>query len=153
MFHAIRYLASLGVMVLLLAACPQNPAVETDENGAPDQPAQQPDEPRQIEIVMEAQNDSGQDGTATLTEVDGQTEVVVDLENAPEGVDQPIHIHAGSCPDVEGVDHDIGPLMNGHTETTVDVSLDELLDGEFAINAHKSVEEIAVYVSCGDIEA
>jgi hypothetical protein len=35
--------------------------------------------------------------------------------------------------------------------TDVQLTIDELLDGEYAINAHESVENIANYVACGDI--
>jgi hypothetical protein len=35
--------------------------------------------------------------------------------------------------------------------TMVDVPLDQIADGQHAINVHKSAEEIDVYIACGDI--
>ena len=35
--------------------------------------------------------------------------------------------------------------------TVVDVPLDQIADGQHAINVHKSAEEIDVYIACGDI--
>ena len=47
------------------------------------------------------------------------------------------------------------PLNNvdaeGKSETTIDVSLDQLTGGGFAINLHKSQQEIGVYTACGNI--
>jgi hypothetical protein len=42
---------------------------------------------------------------------------------------------------------------SGQSVTTVDRPLEELLEGEFAINAHQSAENIQVYVACGNITA
>jgi hypothetical protein len=37
------------------------------------------------------------------------------------------------------------------SETTVDLTLDELTSGEYAINAHESAANITNYVACGEI--
>lgn len=42
-------------------------------------------------------------------------------------------------------------LMDGRSETVVDVPLTDLLAGQFAINVHKSQQEISTYVACGEI--
>jgi hypothetical protein len=42
-------------------------------------------------------------------------------------------------------------LTNGKSDTVVDVSLSDLMSQSFAINAHKSAQDIATYVSCGNI--
>ena len=34
----------------------------------------------------------------------------------------------------------------------MNVAVEDLVDKGFAINVHKSAEEVQVYVSCGDIE-
>jgi hypothetical protein len=39
----------------------------------------------------------------------------------------------------------------GMSETTVDLTIDELLGSQYAINAHESAENITEYVACGDI--
>jgi hypothetical protein len=149
MIQMTRYLAALAVMAILLAACPQDAAVQTEEDNGEQPPAQQ--EGEEIEIAMVAQNDSGQDGTATLTEVPTEefdVRVVVELNNPSEGVN--IYIHRGTCADLGSIQEDIGPLVDGRAEGPSFTGLAELLDGEFAINARKSPE--AINVSCGDIE-
>ncbi len=40
---------------------------------------------------------------------------------------------------------------SGMSETTVDLSIDELLGNQYAINAHESAENITEYIACGDI--
>lgn len=46
----------------------------------------------------------------------------------------------------------IGPQnIAAHSSTEVDVSLEDLLAGEYAINVHASAENIDVYVACGEI--
>jgi hypothetical protein len=40
---------------------------------------------------------------------------------------------------------------NGKSETTVNASLDSLEKGSYAINGHKSAQEVSTYVFCGSI--
>src|SRR5437879_3003409 len=47
-------------------------------------------------VTMNAQNGSGESGTATLSEENGQLMVTLDLANGPAGP-QPAHIHRGTC--------------------------------------------------------
>jgi plastocyanin len=79
----------------------------------------------------------------------------------------PAHIHSGSCADLGDVVYpltDITPI-GGDTErtgaasaipvegstTVVDTPLQDLVDGDFAINVHLSADEIGTYIACGDI--
>ena len=93
-----------------------------------------------------------QSGTATLTASGSQTVVAIDLPGGAEGVEQPIHIHPGTCAELDPMP--VFPLSNvagGASETTIEVALDELVGGEFSINGHKSADEAAIYVACGEI--
>ncbi|MEX0672540.1 MAG: hypothetical protein WDZ82_00880 [Candidatus Paceibacterota bacterium] len=111
------------------------------------------EEEESIEIDLNEQNDSGVSGTALLTEVDGGTRVELDLDGAPEDIAQPAHIHSGTCADIGEVVYPLEFPMNGESETTISVSLDDLRNElPLAINVHQSPEEIEVYVACGDIE-
>ena len=105
-------------------------------------------------IALGEQNNSGQVGMATLTDNgDGTTRVVVETTGAPTGP-QPIHIHEGTCAGLNpAVKYPLTSLVNGRSETTVAVALATLLATPHAINAHKSPQEAAVYVACGDIVA
>src|SRR5215472_1542638 len=49
-----------------------------------------------VTIPMNAQNGSGEDGTATLTQTPDGVQVVVSVKNAPAAA-QPAHVHPGTC--------------------------------------------------------
>lgn len=103
-------------------------------------------------VVLAAQNKSGEEGTATLTEKDGKTTVKINLTGAPKGVKQPAHIHLGSCPNPGEIKHNLEFPVDGASETVLDTTFGELNSlGKLAINVHKSVSAAKVYVSCGDL--
>ena len=105
-----------------------------------------------VTIDLNELSDSGVSGTATLTANGEQTDVAIAVTGATGG--HPVHIHTGTCDTLGEVVHGLTDIdANGESVTTVDTSLTDLLDGEFAINAHLSAEEISVYVACGNIEA
>jgi Tol biopolymer transport system component len=105
-----------------------------------------------LRLSLAAQNGSGQDGTATLTDLgDGTTLVAVALANPP-AVPQPLHIHPGTCAALAArVAHPLANAVGGASETVVGAPLAALLAAPHAINAHKSPQEAAIFVACGDI--
>ena len=104
-----------------------------------------------VTVELGEQNASGQSGTAILTSTaEGQTTVTLELSKPPDNP-QPVHIHAGTCEELGDVAYPLTNLEGGSSETTLDVSLDELQSGQFAINAHESEENIQNYVACGPI--
>jgi hypothetical protein len=106
-----------------------------------------------VTVQLSAQNNSGENGTAELTDMGGgKTHVVLNIPNAPAGVVQPVHIHEGTCANLNPTPkYPLTNLTNGKSDTVVDVSLSDLMSQSFAINAHKSAQDIATYVSCGNI--
>lgn len=90
-------------------------------------------------------------------------------------VAHPAHIHNGTCDNLGDVAYplnDVAPLEDGATPavspvaspaaggmgevdaqstTKVEVSLDDLLGTEYAINVHESKENIGNYIACGNI--
>ena len=65
---------------------------------------------------------------------------------------QAVHIHKGTCAKLDPKPaYPLSPVKNGKSETTVNASLDSLQKGEYAINGHKSAQDVASYVFCGDI--
>ena len=107
---------------------------------------------KELMIQLHELNNSEQSGTASLTQIAGQTSIVVELSGAPIDIPQPAHIHAGSCADLGGVNYPLLDVINGASETDIEVSLDQLAtDFPLSINVHKSGPEIDVYVACGDI--
>lgn len=124
----------------------------------PTEPVSQPEEitetpaSSEVTVALSEQNASGESGSATMMEVDGKVKVTLDLTGAPEGVTQPAHIHMGSCPDVGEVKYALTSPVNGVSETTLDITLDQLKSElPLGINVHKSETEASTYVSCGDI--
>ncbi|MGH3029824.1 MAG: CHRD domain-containing protein [Gaiellaceae bacterium] len=131
-------LLAVGALSLMAAGCGGD-----DDDGAGGEA---------VEVELTEQNGSGQSGTATLEAAgEGQTTVTLELSNPPD-VPQPVHIHEGTCAELNP--QPAFPLENledGTSETTVDISVEELQSGEYAINAHASEEDVETYVACGDI--
>ncbi len=134
MKHRLGFALVLGAVMLFALAAPA---------GAQDS----------LTVSLAAQNNSGESGTAQLTDMGGgKTRVVLALTGAPNGVAQPVHIHEGTCATLNPTPkYPLTNLANGKSETVVDVSLSELLSKPYAINAHKSAQEVSVYVTCGNI--
>jgi hypothetical protein len=105
-------------------------------------------------VQLTPQNNSGESGTATLSEEGTKTKVVVDVKGGPKGVPQPIHVHKGTCAKLDPKPaYGLTTLADGKSETTIDVPLATLEAGGFAINGHKSAQDVKTYVFCGNIAA
>jgi hypothetical protein len=108
----------------------------------------------EMTIVLSQYSESGQEGTATLTDVNGQLRVVLDLSGYDSDVPQPAHIHTGNCPRIGPVIHTLSDVVDNHSETTLDTTLDGLLASNetLNINVHESYDNFATYTSCGDLQ-
>lgn len=107
----------------------------------------------ELTVTLSEQNNSKESGTATLMEVDGKVKVTLKMTGAPKDVSQPAHIHVGACPEVGAVKYPLTNVMNGMSETTLDVTLAKLRSElPLGINVHKSQAEASVYTSCGDLK-
>ena len=111
------------------------------------------DEPAEEKVTLLEIEGSGQSGSATLTPMEAQTEVVVEVTSGPAADDpQPLHIHFGSCgPNLGEVKFPLTDLTAGKSTTVVDASISSLTDGQHNINLHKSYPDIRTYTSCGNI--
>ena len=105
-----------------------------------------------ITVNLATQNNSGISGTATLTAQGNQTQVVINVTGEAAGASMPDHIHTGTCATLGGVKYPLANVVNGTSTTTVNVSLATLESATYAINLHKSAQEINVYTACGDIK-
>ena len=142
---------------LALSGCgeEEEPAVSTEATPAQEEPAVDaeatPAEEEPVTVEIGEQKNSGQSGQATLTPEGEQTRVTLELDNPP-AVPQPVHIHEGTCEDLNPTPRfPLENLTEGKSETVVDVPLSELQEGEFAINAHASEDDVETYVACGAI--
>jgi hypothetical protein len=104
-----------------------------------------------LTVNLAAQNGSGENGTAVLTQVGSDVKVVISIPNGPTGP-QPAHVHTGTCAALGGVVYPLNSLASGSSTSTIKgVTIDQLIAAKDAINVHKSAAEIGVYVSCGSI--
>jgi hypothetical protein len=106
-----------------------------------------------VTVQLGALNNSGENGTATITQVgDNDVRVVVNVSNGTAEA-QPAHIHKGSCANLDPTPaYPLNNVVNGKSDTTVMVGWNELAKGGYAINIHKSGTDLATYTSCGNIE-
>jgi hypothetical protein len=106
-----------------------------------------------VRITLIDENGSGEDGSAQLTDMgDGTVKVELIMLNAPEGAEQPAHIHKGTCTTLDpSPAFPLETVKEGKSTTTVKTTLADLTKEKYAINVHKSVAEASVYVSCGNL--
>lgn len=106
-----------------------------------------------ITIPLATQNNSGQTGTAVLTDLgNGKTLVQVTVNGAPADASEPLLIHKGKCEPTRAEQlYPLSDLKNGTSSTTLDTPLRALMSGEFTINGRKSLQQYDAYVLCGGI--
>ena len=83
-----------------------------------------------------------------------------------EAIAHPAHVHAGTCADLDPTPAypltDVAPAEGAaegaatalpveQSATALDVPLDNLLGGAYAINIHASADDVETYIACGDI--
>jgi Cu/Zn superoxide dismutase len=104
-----------------------------------------------LQIPLEAQNSSGESGTATLT--DSAKGLIVKMQVKGGGPAQPAHIHKGTCANLDPKPaYPLQTVTNGTSEMTIpNLTIADLLKAPYAINVHKSTSELKDYVACGNI--
>jgi Cu/Zn superoxide dismutase len=104
--------------------------------------------------LISSQNGSGESGTVVLTPQGDKTQVDVALAGAPSGIPQPAHVHTGTCSNLDPAPkYPLAPVKDGVSSTVVNASLASLTGGGFAVNVHKSGDDIKTYVACGNLGA
>ena len=107
-----------------------------------------------ITVQMDEYDGSGISGSATLT--DSPDGIVVDITLVGNAAgSHPVHFHEGTCDTMDPL-VPIYPLADidedGKSVTTVpDVTLADITAVPFVINVHKSLAELPVIVSCGNV--
>ena len=106
-----------------------------------------------VTVKLEPQNSSGESGSATLAKAgDKQTKVTITVTGGPAEA-QPTHIHKGTCANLDPKPaFPLSPVTGGKSETVVNASMEDLEKGGYAINGHKSAQDLKTYVFCGDIK-
>ncbi|HEY1429449.1 MAG TPA: hypothetical protein VGF18_07740 [Candidatus Tumulicola sp.] len=102
-------------------------------------------------VKLNAQNGSGESGTASIKDVTGGVSVVIELKGGP-ATAQPAHIHTGSCSSDVGVKYALTNVVKGTSTTMVKgTSIAKLLASPTSINVHESATNMQKYVACGNI--
>ncbi len=106
-----------------------------------------------LNINMGALNGSKQDGAASAGDKNGGLQVSIHVYNEPKGASEPAHIHKGTCKNIDPAPwKSLNNVVNGSSMTNISgVSVAELKKGHYAINVHKSLNDLKTYVSCGDL--
>ena len=107
-----------------------------------------------LQINMGAQSNSGQSGSASVADAKGGgITVTVDLKGEPKGASEPSHIHKGTCAKLDPAPwKPLSSVVNGKAVSHVPgVTVAEIKKGKYAINVHKSANDLKTYVSCGDL--
>ena len=102
---------------------------------------------------FETLNGSGVTGTVTLTDLGGsRTRVEIDVDPAGHP-DMPAHIHPGHCGHV--TPQPAFPLENvvdGVSSTEIPAVFHELVEGEVAVNLHRSNEDLETFTACATLD-
>lgn len=104
-------------------------------------------------VTLATLNGSGVSGTATLTDAgSGQTLVVIKVDAAGNAA-MPAHVHPGTCATLDPKPkYPLSDVKDGASTTTIAVALADLTKSAFAVNLHKSADDIKTYTACGDIK-
>lgn len=109
--------------------------------------------PIHMTVMLDPLNGSKEDGVAQLVSEGGKTRVFLTINNPPRNIPQPAHIHVGSCPGVGEIKYPLSDVVEGHSETLINASLNDLKQQlPLAVNVHKSSSEAKTYVSCAQLE-
>ena len=154
--------ATLGAALLAAAGCGSDDAAEvttglTDTEGAAETLEDVTEEagdalPDALTLDLVEQNDSGISGEVELSPTsEGEVEVEIEVDGS-DGGPHPAHIHQGTCADLDPTpEFPLEDVVDGRSETTVEVSPTDLFAGSYAVNVHESAENADVYVACADL--
>ena len=153
-------LVALGAALLVAAGCGSDDATEattglTDTEGLTETLGEATDElPEGVTLTLQEQNDSGITGEVELSPTsEGQLEVEIELDGS-DGGPHPAHIHRGSCAELDpSPEFPLEDVVDGRSETTLDISVSDLVLDEYAVNVHESAENADVYVACADVRS
>lgn len=116
-----------------------------------------------LTIAMVQQNNSGQEGVATLTDSPGGLEILVSITQSSFAGSQTSHVHDGRCDNVGAItagitrisDKSEAPESDGgiifFRAQLMGTTLSKLRDGNHVINVHDARDN-SLYVSCGEID-
>jgi hypothetical protein len=107
-------------------------------------------------IKLDPRDNSGVSGSVVLIPRGNQTEVTIKLTGAPAGASEPANINVGQCGlgeegGIHGVAYPLKNVVDGNSDTIVDVSLDSIATGSYAILVSESAANVSNFVTCGTV--
>ncbi|MDP8910675.1 MAG: hypothetical protein M3M94_01255 [Actinomycetota bacterium] len=150
----------LAFAVVALAACGGDGGADREGVGTPRgttntgaTPAEPSEEVAKVVVTLRPQGAQGQAGKATLLRASEGNTTMVRINFGKEAAGrQPAHVHEGTCEDLDPKPKfPLEDVKGGVSETRVPVPLQQLLEGEMAINVHRSAQRLEDYVACGEI--
>jgi len=148
----VKYLVLMASSALFLSAC--TAATTPEPSPAAMMPDGSPLVMMEQSIMLDEQNESGQTGTAVISEgPEGNAVVTLTMTGGSFVEPQPAHVHLGSCPTPGAVQYPLNDVVAGSSVTTLDASYEDLTQAteKMAVNVHKSAKESKVYTACGNI--
>ncbi|MBV8602180.1 MAG: hypothetical protein JO359_11505 [Candidatus Eremiobacteraeota bacterium] len=132
-----------SILALAAALCGAVPAIVLAQASAPDH----------VTIALNALNDSGETGTATLQQAGPDLLVFVRMKDTVAD-NQPVHIHEGTCAKLNPKPQYPFPNITARRSQVKlrNVTIASLLATPHAINVHRSTTQAGIYVACGDIK-
>jgi len=101
-------------------------------------------------VTLNALNNSGITGRATLTDAGGQTMVQLTIAGSDDA--HPAHIHNGTCANLDPAPlYPLTTAQGGMSSSVVAAPLAEIMSGQKAINLHRSASDMQSYVACGNL--
>lgn len=122
--------------------------------------------PTSVRVVMNAENNSGQAGYATITERGTAAAVEIVIGKSDDPRPQNAHVHPGRCGELGAIKAPLTPLQAtgadpDHFRSTTDpvkatdgtpmTFQDLTAPGAYVLNVH-DVRDASLYVSCGNID-
>ena len=128
--------AALVAVSLAVAGCGADGGGDTDVGEAGSNPVREtepgePLAPTSVVVNLSALDDSGPRGTATLAPLTagGETRVTIRLADASGG-EQPASVRSGHCETAGELLEELEPVRDGTSDSTLEQSLEELVDAE-----------------------
>lgn len=104
-------------------------------------------------VAMEERSGSTQFGDAVLTAL-GDSKTRIDLSVGNAGRTQFGRLFRGSCDRLDAKPaYPLADIVEGESTTELDVSLDDLVEGGYAIAVHQSPDTLRFLAVCGEIVA
>jgi plastocyanin len=76
---------------------------------------------------------------------------VISVGSENDVIEQPVHIHHGTCDDLGEVEFPLTNVVDGRSLTYWNAPISEVMRGGFVVNLHKSDDEIGVYTACAEL--